>query len=296
MRNFEGTMRLQGIGIVEGIKAKNILVGDILVWNNGGTEEVIEIEFSKTGKTLVATIRYYDSFNKEYKTTTRKLGSERIVCVKELNKEVEEIVAESENNINDMEEIKMKKEYIIEQMAETRWFFKFTDTNEKGEKLIIELSKCEDWKEGKNSLPKLWKKNGYIDRVLETYWSIETYVKDTENNSYGRYNPQHKLSEDKKRMVINFDWMFEATEENKEKLINEVYRLFSTAKGETATEEKHRKIREFAKNNNVETYNSIPEGWSVLKGGLTSPVGTVWISNMESFKTGNRKHAILIAN
>ena len=107
--------------------------------------------------------------------------------------------------------------------------------------IIIELNKCEDCNL-QNSLPKLWKKQGYIDRVLETYWGIQTYVTDAEGNSFGRYNPQHKLSEDGKRIVINFEWMFEATPENKERLINEVYRLFSSAKGLTATEEKNNKI------------------------------------------------------
>lgn len=188
----------------------------------------------------------------------------------------------------------MKKEYIIEQMAETRWFYTFTEVNGKGEKIIIELSKCEDWKENKKSLPKLWMQHGYINRVLETYWSIQTYVKDTEGNSYGRYNPQVKRENGKS--VINFDWMFEATEENKEKLINEVYRLASAAKGETATEEKNRKIKEYAIKNNIDMYETIPQGWKVLDGALTAPRGTVWISNMALFKSGNLKRGILFAN
>ena len=189
----------------------------------------------------------------------------------------------------------MKKDYTIEQTAETVWFYTFTDTNKKGEKVIIELSKCED-NDSKSSLSKLWKQNGYIDRVLDTYWCIQTYVKDTEGNSFGRYNPQHKLSEDKQRMVINFDWMFEATEENKEKLINEVYQLASVEIGETATEEKHRKIREYAKEHNIIMYESIPQGWEELNGCLSAPRGTTWISNMELFRSGDRKEAILLAD
>lgn len=189
----------------------------------------------------------------------------------------------------------MKKEYTIEQMAETRWFYTFTDTNEKGEKLIIELSKCENW-DSKNSLPNLWFKSGCTDKVLETYWSIQTYVKDTEGNSYGIYNPQHKLREDGKGKIINFDWMFEATEENKEKLIDEVYRLFSLAKGETATAIKNRKIKEYAETKNIDIYKSIPEGWKMLNGCLNAPRGTVWISNMESWRSGNMKRAILFAD
>lgn len=188
----------------------------------------------------------------------------------------------------------MKKEYTIEQMAETRWFYTFTDTNAKGEKIIIELSKCEDWKENKKSLPKLWKKYGYINRVLETYWSIQTYVKDTEGNSFERYNPQRKSENG--RAVINFDWMFEATEGNKNKLIDEVYRLFSSAKGETATEYKNRKIKEYAIKNNIDMYKTVPQGWKILNSCLTAPIGTIWIDNMASFKSGNLKQAILIAD
>ena len=184
----------------------------------------------------------------------------------------------------------MKKEYTIEQMTESRWIYTFTDVNEKGEKLILELSKSEDWKGNRKSLPKLWKKEGYIDRVLETYWFIQTYVKNTEGNSFEKYNPQRKLGQ------INFDWMFEATEENKEKLINEVYRLFSTAKGLTATEEKNKKIKEYAIKNNIQIYKTIPEGWKELNGCLTAPIGTVWISNIATFRSGNRKRGVLFAD
>lgn len=79
MRNYEGTTRLQGIGIREGIKAKNLQVGDVLVWNNGGTSIVKEITFSKTGKTLTIV---EECKGQDY---TRRLGAERIVVVKELN-------------------------------------------------------------------------------------------------------------------------------------------------------------------------------------------------------------------
>ena len=180
--------------------------------------------------------------------------------------------------------------YIIEQTAEATWFYTFTEVNKKGEKLVIELSKSEDWKGNRKSLPKLWEKHGFINRVLETYWSIQTYVEDTEGNSHGRYNTQHKLGK------IDFKWMFEATEENKEKLINEVYRLFSTAKGLTATEEKNKKIKEYAIKNNIQIYKTIPEGWKELNGCLTAPIGTVWISNIATFKSENRKRGILLIN
>ncbi len=182
----------------------------------------------------------------------------------------------------------MKKEYTVEHIAETRWFYTFTEPNAKGEKVVIELCKCTN-PGGNNAIPVLWEKHGYMDRVLETYWSIQTFVTDTEGCSYERYNPQVKPGGSK----INFNWMFEATEENKQKLINEVYRLASSACGETATEEKVRTIKEFAKKNQVELLTNVPEGWKKLKGSMTAPIGAVWVSNMEPFKSGNRKTALL---
>lgn len=85
----------------------------------------------------------------------------------------------------------------------------------------------------------------------------------------------------------------EATEENKEKLIDEIHRLASTARGKTATEEKIRKVRDFAKEHNVELVTEMPEGWENI-GGMTSPKGSTWISNMESYKSGRRKKTLLL--
>ena len=104
----------------------------------------------------------------------------------------------------------------------------FLEKNNKGETLRIFLTKCEN-SGGKHALPILWFANGYTDRVLETYWHLETFVRD-DKGCWGIYNPQHKIHPSGGRYVINFDWMFEATEENKEKLIKEVYRRFAEAK------------------------------------------------------------------
>jgi hypothetical protein len=190
----------------------------------------------------------------------------------------------------------MKKEFTISQSAETVWWYTFTEANNKGETIIIELSKCTN-SGGKNALPLLWKQHGYIDRVLESYWCLQTYVRDTEGNCYGRYNAQNKPSEDGKRAVINFDWMFEATEENREKLIDEVYRIFSSATGETATETKIRKVREYAIEHNIELLTEMPEGWIDL-GYCTAPIGSTYIGNMKpnihNLKEINRKEALLL--
>jgi len=186
----------------------------------------------------------------------------------------------------------MKKDFTVEQSAPTVWWYKFTEQNAKCETLTIELSKCTNYG-GSYALPVLWKQHGYMDRVLETYWCIHTYVEDTEGNSYGRYNPQTKQG----KYGINFNWMFEATEENKEKLIDEAFRLFSEATGETATEEKVRKVKEYAEKKNIEVLTEMPEGWIDLNY-CTAPIGSTWIGNMKvNFKTirdVNRKEALLL--
>jgi hypothetical protein len=186
----------------------------------------------------------------------------------------------------------MNKEYTIKQTAEIVWWYTFTEANAKGETMVVELSKCTNCG-GSHALPVLWKQHGYMDRVLETYWSIHTYVKDTEGNSYGRYNPQSKQG----KCEIDFDWMFEATEENKQKLIDEAFKMFSEATGETATEIKVKKVKEYAEKYNYEVLTEMPECWIKIES-MTTPKGSIRISNMkatlQTIKDKSRKEALLL--
>ena len=190
-----------------------------------------------------------------------------------------------------------KNNYTVKQSAPTSYWITFNEKNKKGEELTIELLLCAD-SDSKNSLPKLWYKNGYTERVLDTYWNVNTYVKDSEGRSWGKYNPQTKRSEDGKRMIINFDWMMEATEENKNKIINEVYRIFSEATGKSATEEKIEKVSEYAKINKLEVVTEIPEGW-IKVNYTTDPAGGISVCNMKpnfkAIKEGVFKRKLLLA-
>ena len=94
----------------------------------------------------------------------------------------------------------------------------FTEANCLGERIVVDLTKCEN-SGGKNSLPELWKAHGYLDRVLPDYWSVNTYVTDTDGNCTGKYNPQIGSGGN-----IDFAWMLEATEENRERLLEEIDR------------------------------------------------------------------------
>lgn len=122
----------------------------------------------------------------------------------------------------------MRKIRVEEMAKDTRWYVTFEERNAKGEEIIVEFMKCTN-PGGKSSLPILWKKNGFIDRILETWWGVQVYVTDSEGRCRGAYDPTSKLSEDGKRMVINFDWMFEATEKNAKRILEEIERQAFTA-------------------------------------------------------------------
>lgn len=112
-------------------------------------------------------------------------------------------------------------------ITDARTKFEVTTPNMLGETLTFELIKCTPDNSFKTSLPNLWKKYGYTDKVLDTYYYIDTYVYDSKGNCTGKYNPQNKLSDDGKRYIIDFKYMLEATDENKMILINEVLNRFS---------------------------------------------------------------------
>lgn len=93
MRNYEGSTNLQGLGEVQGIQAKNLQVGDFQVWNYGSSSEIINIETSKTGKTLTITYKWFNKHARveegkwvgEWQEQIRKFRATSIVVVKELN-------------------------------------------------------------------------------------------------------------------------------------------------------------------------------------------------------------------
>ena len=115
MRKYEGTTRLRGLGIREGIKAKNLKVGDVLVWNDGETSLVKEITFSKTRKTLTIVEECKGQDH------TRRLRVGKIVVVKELNQEVEAVKKQLAKDIERVhskmtKELPTNKEEIIKEL------------------------------------------------------------------------------------------------------------------------------------------------------------------------------------
>ena len=93
--------------------------------------------------------------------------------------------------------------------------------NTKGETIVAEFTLCEG-SCGKSSLPRLWKKAGHIDRVLETWWSVDVYCYDDRDGCRSRYNPTMKPGG--AGYVLDFDWVLEGTPENMEAISREIER------------------------------------------------------------------------
>ena len=160
--------------------------------------------------------------------------------------------------------------------------------NAKQETMTIEIVHCEN-PGGKNSLPYLWYKNGWTDKVMETYISCHTYVHDSEGSCFGIYNPTTKLSDDRKRSVINFDWLLEDTEENRKQIIEACIELFEAATGKSATEKKIEHVMEFAKEKGFEVVSEIPKGWK-KNPFMTDPYGAVTIDNGKPFFANHKRN------
>lgn len=92
-------------------------------------------------------------------------------------------------------------------------------------RFTIVAHKCTHDLNSKSDLMNLWKKHGFIAEVLPTHIHIDTYSTDNEGRCFGRYNITTKLSEDRKRTVIDFDYLKEWNENNINELVAECMRL-----------------------------------------------------------------------
>lgn len=124
-------------------------------------------------------------------------------------------------NINKMVEVHHR--------AETRTLYSFKTTNKKGEHLDVELTYIYFNNKSPFEMSRLWKKWGYTKTLLNSYISVSVDATDAKGVCRGLYNPTEKPSDDGKRRVMNFDWIFEVSDENRDKLLKECYRRFINA-------------------------------------------------------------------
>lgn len=103
-----------------------------------------------------------------------------------------------------------------------RTCYTFDGLTQRGEKLYVEFSAhINDG--SKHDLCQVWHKAGYTAEVLPSYWAVDVCATDSAG-CWGRYNPTTKLHESGKRLVLDFDWMLPATNENRDKFLAEIIR------------------------------------------------------------------------
>lgn len=177
-------------------------------------------------------------------------------------------------------------EYVIKKRDFGSTWVHVNGRNAKDETMIIELVHCTN-PGGKNSLPYMWYKNGYTDKIMETWLGCHTYVTDSEGNCYGGYDVTSRY--DGKRNVINFDWLLEDTDDNMKRIIGECIKLFKSANGKSATEKKIEHIMDVAKERGVEVVAELPKGWKE-RHCVSDPYGaTTIINGMPLLKRVNGK-------
>ena len=120
----------------------------------------------------------------------------------------------------------MAKIYLIEKEEMTpivgnRTRYTFTNTNDLGENVIVELIHCQT----DNSVGRYWKEQKHISEDLKTWINIDTYVMDIDGNCWGKYNPQVKNGK------IVFDWVLEDTAANRQKILTEIVKIAGIKEG-----------------------------------------------------------------
>lgn len=114
----------------------------------------------------------------------------------------------------------MAKVYLMEiqEMAKTvgnRTRYTFTNTNDKSEEIMVELTRC--YCSEQYSLGRIWKEKQWISEDLETWIYVDVYVTDTDGNCWGKYNPQHT-----REGKVDFKWVLEDTPANRQKILTEI--------------------------------------------------------------------------
>lgn len=112
-------------------------------------------------------------------------------------------------------------------------YLEFCKKNSKEESLVMTIIHCKDCGLS-NSLPKLWYKNGYTDKIFTTYLIVHDRVETKDKTYIDKYNPTIKTEERKdfngkvyaSHNVIDFDWLLEDNEHNVQFLINEIAKRF----------------------------------------------------------------------
>ena len=104
--------------------------------------------------------------------------------------------------------------FTSEKRSKTRTVITFDEPNAKGEKIETEIDVIAN--DYVNSIVNQWYEHGWIDHPYQSYINIDTYITKENGDCRGLYNPT--ITKDGK---VNFDWVFNATQSNLDKLMKE---------------------------------------------------------------------------
>ena len=107
------------------------------------------------------------------------------------------------------------------QVPGRRFVRTWDEPNSKGERIAAEFVLCTGGFE-KRSVQRIWKKKGYIDRILDSFWYVDVCCYCEDGSCWARYNPT--VQSGGAGYVFNFEWMLEGTLENAEKISAEIER------------------------------------------------------------------------
>jgi hypothetical protein len=176
----------------------------------------------------------------------------------------------------------MKGAIMMEYKSRGDNWYEVLGSNAKQETMIFSISNyVTDNLKDKKDIHVIWHKHGKTKKLMKSHICLHTYVRDSEGNCFGLYNPTIRNDGQ-----INFRWVLEDTPENEKKIIDECIRLFEFATGKSATDRKIERVMEAAKEQKLEVVHELPEGWKE-RNYATDPIGAVTIDN-------NKKHFIYI--
>lgn len=105
---------------------------------------------------------------------------------------------------------------------------RFASLTPSGEQITIELARVD----GNSLLMARWIRERKLPAFLSSWWSVTVYATDQGGTCREKYNPQNETAPVMyfnkpigTHTVMNFDWVLEATEESKIRIIQEVERL-----------------------------------------------------------------------
>jgi hypothetical protein len=114
-REFDGKVKLTGVGYADGIKAEKLIVGDILACSFGYSEKIVKIEDISKSYILV-TLEYESICTHKTEVAEKKIKKDRIVPVSKLVEEVKKETIESIEITETFESVEAEIEIIEKEL------------------------------------------------------------------------------------------------------------------------------------------------------------------------------------